>query len=214
MSIVEIPARDLARVLPFRAEDDLRYYLNGVYVEPYSDGCLLVATNGHWIAVMDSKGARADLARILSVSKPFDKAIREAVSSHSEAKVTVDTETSRAVLSAEYERYVEPGTTPFLDGKFPEWRKVIPPVEHLKPGLIAPLQTKYISYLQRSTTPDDHYPGVRFWHDSRDPEKTAVVARFNKCPEFIVAIMPVRDFGSMEWPTWMVPAQGAAAANS
>lgn len=39
MSIVQIPAGDLVRVLPFRSTDDVRYYLNGIYVEPY-EGCL------------------------------------------------------------------------------------------------------------------------------------------------------------------------------
>jgi hypothetical protein len=214
MSIVEIPACDLARVVPFRANEDVRFYLNGIRIEPYDGGCLLIATNGHWLAVMESKAARADTARILNVSKAFEKALREPMPH--DARVTVETETAHSVLIADgEERYVQPGV-PFVEGNYPEWRKVMPPSQHLKPGLVAPLQTKYVSQLHKAM-PNDHYPGVKFWHDERDPTKRAQVARFGKCPELVVLIMPINEFNEAGWPAWypkeaVEPA--AAAVNS
>jgi len=206
MSILEVPARDLLRVLPFRSTDDVRYYLNGILVEPAETGCMIVATNGHWLAAIHSEGAKVDERRILVMSEPFEKALRE-TSEFDNSKVTVEDVASRAVLTATFgERYIEPGA-PFIDGKFPQWRKVVPPIHHMKPGLIAALQSKYISSLHEAAG-RDRYSGLKFWHDERDPEKSQVIARYSGCPELIVVIMPLREFNakSCEWPTWFAPA--------
>lgn len=37
----------LERVTPFMAVNDIRYYLNGLFIDPVSDGICLVATDGH-----------------------------------------------------------------------------------------------------------------------------------------------------------------------
>lgn len=212
MAIVEVPAQDLARVLPFRSTDDVRYYLNGVLVEPIDGGgCMLVATNGHWIAMIHSQDASTDKSRILHVSPAMEEAVREAARD-SLAKATIESESSRIVLAGSYERYIEPGA-PFIEGKFPIWRKIIPPVEFLQPGLIAPLQSRYISALHKAAD-KDHYSGVKFWHDSRNPLKTSSVVRYSGCPDLIVLIMPLMRFEekSCEWPAWFAPLATADAS--
>ncbi|HCK4895383.1 TPA: hypothetical protein N0H42_000458 [Pseudomonas aeruginosa] len=46
-------AHYLAAVSLFMAHNDVRYYLNGISIEPASQGgVLLIATNGHHIGVM------------------------------------------------------------------------------------------------------------------------------------------------------------------
>ena len=46
-TVMSIPADDLKAVLPFKSNQDIRYYLNGVLVEKVeTGGCMLVATNG------------------------------------------------------------------------------------------------------------------------------------------------------------------------
>jgi hypothetical protein len=210
MSIVEIPVNDLLKVLPFRSFEDVRYYLNGIYVEPYDGGCLLAATNGHWLGVINSPAARADKPRILSMSKNFDKALREAAS----GTLSVEDEKARSVVSVgPNEHYIEAGN-PFIDGKYPEWRKVIPPLEHLKPGLMGALQSKYVSQLNKAAPREDSYTGLKFWHDARDPEKAAAVARYSSCPELVVLIMPLQQFSakSCEWPAWFSPVEQPVAA--
>jgi hypothetical protein len=53
---------------------------------------------------------------------------------------------------------------------------------------------------------------VKFWHDERDPMKKAQVARFGKCPELAVIIMPMTEFREAEWPAWFPQTEPEPAA--
>ena len=39
--LLKIDAEDLARVVPFAADNDVRYYLNGVQLEPHENGVIV-----------------------------------------------------------------------------------------------------------------------------------------------------------------------------
>lgn len=212
MSLLQVPVNDLVRVLPFRANNDVRFYLNGICVEPHDDGCLLAATNGHWLAVMHSKAARVDKRRILTMSNDFEKALKRASDKRHDASVLVSDEGAHAILTSmsEGELYVEPGKS-FIDGKFPEWRKVVPPIDKLAPGLVAPLQSKYISMLHKAST-TQMYNGIKFWHTADNPDQGAVLARYGECAELVVVIMPLREISIGEWPSWMSTPAAVAVA--
>jgi DNA polymerase-3 subunit beta len=52
-TLVKIEAKALAALHPFTAKKDVRYYLDGVYIEPGSNGgAVAVATDGHKILVV------------------------------------------------------------------------------------------------------------------------------------------------------------------
>jgi len=54
--MIQIETRALRFALAFAAKNDVRYYLNGVFIEPIQDGNLrLVGTNGHIMGVAISR---------------------------------------------------------------------------------------------------------------------------------------------------------------
>jgi len=201
--LVSVPADAFAAVLPFRAHEDVRYYLDGIMVEPCpTGGCMIVATEGHRLAVIHSPAARADRPRILTVSKGLEEALAYLPGRNSVRTVSVPNEGARVLLcdNAGDELYVQAGT-PFIDGKYPEWRKVMPPVECLKPGAPGALQSRYLSALWK-TCREERWGGVFFSHDSRNPDMGVTVVQFVKKPELIVLIMAMK-FDRFAWPQWM-----------
>lgn len=222
--IVEIPVADLLRVTPFKAHDDMRYYLDGVLVTPYQDHALLIATNGHWMAVYESPAAHVDKPRILALPKWFvnqvellergerldeedvewdeDDGPPPTIEPHT---LVVATETSHLTIlqSGVVEQLVKPGL-PFIDGKFPDWRKVLPDPAKLERGLYSPFAAEYFSALYRAVPDQREHPLFCYQcHDHSSPG----IFRFGGMPGLILALMPRRDADKEieGWPAWMTP---------
>jgi DNA polymerase III sliding clamp (beta) subunit (PCNA family) len=131
LGFLRLNARDLARVLPFRAHDDVRYYLNGISVEPLeTGGTILVATNGHMLAAVLSKESHATQKVIIDTPAALEAAVRKAAKSEL-SYVDLESEKSRLEVIdktgkrfAQQCSYVKPGRA-LVDGKYPEWRKII-----------------------------------------------------------------------------------------
>lgn len=213
-TMLEVPVRDLLAIAPFRAEMDVRYYLNGVFVEPIEGGgCLLVATDGHMLAAMRSKESRADKPRILNIDNRFERALREHGGLGEEKTIKVADEKSRAVVSSKIREYYIQPDKPFIDGKFPDWRKVLFPLDILKRGNPSTIASKYLATLQRALPKElrDRCSGVSFWYNDRETDGSAVVCRYDSFPELIVMIMPVREGPMAKWPDWY-PTKSAETA--
>ena len=104
------------------AQQDVRYYLNGILVEISSDKLKLVATDGHRLALSEFK-TKIDLnvdKQIIIPRKGVLELSRLLENTDSEAKIT---------LSQNHIR-VETDTLTFhsklIDGKFPDYKRVIP----------------------------------------------------------------------------------------
>lgn len=231
--LVSIPVADIRKVLPFISRGDVRYYLNGISVEPYNGGCLLVGTNGHVLGAVESKAARCDVARILNVSSPdFIAALKgieresepeywedddddDEVSSRAEFHndvLVIEAADGRAIIkdNLELERYILPGK-PFHDSKFVDWRKVMPAVDNLEPGLHSAISAHYLAYLKRVVSQVARETQVVFYHQKVDPEKASLV-RFDAMHDLIVLIMPMRRDHPVEgWPSWMQQTTETAA---
>lgn len=222
-NLVEIPVADLLRVTPFKGHDDIRYYLNGVLVTPYQDHALLVATNGHWMTVFESKAARVDKPRILDLPKWFVNQMQqvqrgERLDGDDEDSdwededapapvrgpktLTVASETSRLTIleSGAVEQLVKPGL-PFIDGKFPDWQKVIPDPAKLERGLFSAFAPNYFAELYKAV-PDQHEHPL-FCYQSRDGGPG--VFRFGGMPGLLAVLMPRKDDDKevKDWPAWM-----------
>lgn len=215
--IVRVPLADLLRVLPFKASDDVRYHLNGILVTPYEGHALLVATNGHWLAVYESAEARADKDRILELPDWFATQLRAGVDNHTadeeKDEISNITPASWLVVQDEKSRLVIAGANggdelvkpraPFSDGKFPDWRKVLPELSTLERGLFAPFAPRYLSRLHEAV-PDEREHAV-FCYQQRDNPAACAIFRFGNMPQFVVALMPRRDGDSepTPWPQWL-----------
>lgn len=204
MSLVEVPLADLIQVLPFRAEADVRYYLNGILISPYKDGALLVATNGHMLAAVESKESHTDVDRILDIPSDFARVIRDEAR-NSGRKLVIEDEKARSIITdvtGTREKFVKAGK-PFIDGKYPDWKPVVPKVEGLKPGLVSPLNAKYLAILKRALPNHMTHQGVWFWHQEKNPQDGAVVARMSSASNLIIVIMPMKHDVPASWPEWV-----------
>lgn len=226
--IITVPVADLLRVTPFKANADMRYYLNGVLVVPYEDHALLMATNGHWMAICESRDARADKERILELPNWFLEQVTQAERGGTEnddlesedspsysaipKTLVVTDEKSRLVIRERgNEILVKPGR-PFIDGKFPDCLKVLPDPASLEQGFFSPISVHYLATLGEAASELSTSHGISCYHQRNASEKTPVIFRFNRLPELIVALMPLRDDISHEWPKWTrKPAKEEAA---
>ena len=231
--IVSVPVADLLRVTPFKGHDDMRYYLNGVLVTPYQDHALLVATNGHWLGVYESEAARVDKPRILDLPKWFvnqmqkvergerlDDEVEDSDWDDEDVPaprprpqtLVVATETSHLTVR-EYvasESLVKPGSA-FIDGKFPDWQKVIPDPSELERGLFSAFAVNYFGQLNVAIPNDREYPIVCY--QKRGDDGSPGVFRFGDLP-MIVVLMPRRDDNKVPkaWPAWTVKEKKEQAA--
>jgi len=207
---LSIPAKDLMAVLPFRARQDIRYYLDGISIEPVeTGGCMIVATDGHLLGAIHSPNARASSKCIIRITKEMDKAIRE-LPGRNEVR-TVSLISGRLTLLDNEEVCVQPGQ-PFIDyDKYPDWRKILPPVEQIRAGAMGLLSAKYLAKLFRVT--DSQYPDIKFFHDCRNPEKSATIAQVGTVPGLVILIMPMYKDRPWAWPDWM-PREPPAAEST
>jgi len=104
------------------AQQDVRYYLNGILMELSADRLRLVATDGHRLALSDYSGSTgvSEERQIIIPRKAVLELARLLDSSDEPVK---------CVLSQNHLR-VETGqllfTTKLIDGKFPDYQRVIP----------------------------------------------------------------------------------------
>ena len=213
-SRVTVNAYLLAAAQRFAAVDDVRFYLNGVLVEPApdGDGVLLVATDGHRLAVLrDRTGSTDGLAVILPrVKRP---ALRRGAK-RPEVSVTY------ADGRASWSDGITVDGAAFIDGRFPDWRAILPRAEQLQSATATTvaLNTDYLADL--GAICDGYgasYHGARI--NVQDATRAAVCT-FGGGIEAVVVVMPLRleDAPTVvpEWVTVSTPAlveglQGAAA---
>lgn len=76
--IARVNPKYFAAINLFAAENDVRYYLCGVYIEPHPEkGAVIVATNGHIIGIIhDPEGFCAKPIIVGDITKPLISACR------------------------------------------------------------------------------------------------------------------------------------------
>jgi DNA polymerase-3 subunit beta len=105
------------------AQQDVRFYLNGLLLEVSDNKICTVATDGHRLAYCESE-QDVHPEKVLQVILPR-KGVTEL------AKVLEDNQDPVTIeLSSNHARIVHPSitfTTKLVDGKFPDYKRVIPP---------------------------------------------------------------------------------------
>lgn len=108
------------------AQQDVRYYLNGMLLEVTDKGLRSVATDGHRLALADMP-LEASLTDKLQIILPR-KGVVELTRLLGEAGETVQVSISRNHLRVELPQFVF--TSKLVDGKFPDYDRVIPKNNH------------------------------------------------------------------------------------
>jgi DNA polymerase-3 subunit beta len=104
------------------AHQDVRYYLNGLLLVVRKDRLRAVATDGHRLAMCESKGGM-DVSEEIQVIVPR-KAITELqrLLDTGEGEITLSFSTNHLQIALDGTRF----TTKLIDGRFPDYEKVIP----------------------------------------------------------------------------------------
>ena len=184
------------------ANNDLRYYLNGVLVTPREEGGVyLVATDGHRLmAVLDTTGS-IDKERIIRFPKSFVAKLPKIGSSQETATVTNDRIELKHALFLTSEKgeiiHAHIATEDIIvDGQFPDWRRVIKmdPESVVRPG---PINMRYLATALPAFASQTVGVGVRLYSMS-DADCTCV--RFDRHDYAVMVVMPMRDDrGDASW---------------
>jgi DNA polymerase-3 subunit beta len=185
---------DLLRaVLHLAAKGDVRYYLNGVFFEVSESRTLLVATDGHAMGVAISVNAGNTLAENLIIA-------REVIETALRAK------TPDVVLQKRDDGTWQLGSVSFtpVDGKYPEWRFVVPKqcsgeLQQFNPLILAKF-AKSRSELLRDKG-ESSGGRITLSHNG----KAAALVSIGQDDEFFGVIMPRRGDSELKAPpAWAI----------
>ena len=229
---LQISAKAFLQAAHFRAEDDIRYYLNGVNIVPRdAGGVYVIGCDGHVMGVVAVADAVAENLPaggvILRASPKLLLACRgpnpmrrgaDMFLCIEEDRVSVATELGMA--GTDFETFTQPGK-PWIEGKFPDWRRVLPDFTTLKRTVEDDFNGKLLAKFTQIKSPTSERWGaaIRLWQPGKD--RSIVVQRVD-IPEFVGILMPMRgadEFGNAkdierlakEWPKPAAPVEGGAA---
>lgn len=185
-----ISAKYLPLLGEFRApSDEVRYYLQGIYIEPHEDvGAYLVATDGHRFVVVHDEEAVIDDAMLVN---PTKLVIRE-----SKHATLADFDGKCVDLQGKDEQFILRSPAPLLDATFPDWRSLMPTDDIVcEPGSIDP---GLMAAISKAPFGD----GARSACIYTRQDKPCVV-RFPSLPEIFVLVMPMRYPAMRSNPEWI-----------
>lgn len=184
------------------SQEETRYYLNGVLVEPHPcGGVFLVSTDGHRMTVIHDESGHADAPAIIRLSKDALKACKVKKTRRcpsdirrltvSDNLATVET----APCNSEGEQYGDSviaatSTNAVIDGSFPDWRRVVPQLpENGEFAGTNSYNPKYIADFADMTSElgANHFRIVDVDHGS------PALILFSGVPHAFGILMPVRD---------------------
>jgi DNA polymerase-3 subunit beta len=149
------------------AQQDVRYFLNGMLLEVTSGHVRTVATDGHRLA-MCTVGAGTGIADRVQVIVPR-KGVLELSRLLAEGQGDVTLELGRNHLRASIDGYTL--TTKLVDGRFPDYEKVIP--RHGGNALVADREALKQAFQRASILSNEKYRGVRL---AFEPEQLTIQA--------------------------------------
>lgn len=138
--IVRINAIAVKLVYPFAAQNDVRYYLNGINIRPLADdSVMLVATDGHRYIVVRDPNGYAEREVIVR----FDK---DALKHAGNAKHTLDVMSNGSAMISDggaQALFIQPGNS-LIDADFPRIERVASTIGY-KEGISGAVNPSYLN---------------------------------------------------------------------
>lgn len=202
---LNIQARLVAAICEFKAKNDIRYYLNGVYVEPLPiGGAVIVATNGHAMGIWRDTSAIVERPAILRIGKQLREACAESADgflSLIDGRLTVTNEQKK-------ESYVQPNSEKdgaalgweIENAKYPDWKTVVP--DDCKTGPLGSFNAGYVKLVHKALriVNGDKFAGITL---RQSDESKCIFVTSGSQPNFAAVIMPMRDDGNGNYPAWI-----------
>lgn len=212
---LNLTARLVAAVAQFKATNDIRYYLNGVYVEPIpTGGAMIVATNGHALCIWRDLSGEVERPVILRISAKLQAACAGAETKRlqiiDDRLVVTDKLGAETHVQPHEFNKEKPGSWE-VHGKFPDWRKVIPEPEHgERVALRSALNAHYITMVDRAlsigTSADKWGCPITV---NQPTEYKGIIFLSEKATDFLAVIMPLRE-AIAPMPEWLPKLEAAA----
>jgi hypothetical protein len=186
-------------VQPFQSRDPTRFYLEGFYVQPGTDGgATIVATDGHTMAIFKDKAGTVKVPGIIKLSKTTLAACK---SYKTEIGRVLVVDGERASVYFNWNSEEDPGILvaaqdgAVIDGTFPDWRRVVPSL----PVKFGPA-TVNGSYLKRFERMSNHGKptAVSVFADNQAGPVIVLTER----EDFVGIVMPMRG-GRDSLPAWL-----------
>jgi len=127
------------------AEKDVRYYLQGVYLDTVAGK--VVATDGHRLFAANARGVKSNYPAVIIPNETIDAALKQFTGEYARGKslgavdVTVTVDESHIAIGTPTGSV----TGKALDGRFPEWRRVVPTPDAVGEHVPAVLNTQYLT---------------------------------------------------------------------
>jgi DNA polymerase III sliding clamp (beta) subunit (PCNA family) len=189
--IARVNAMAIKVAFPFMAQQDIRYYLNGINIRPLEDGtAMIVATDGHRYIVIRDQHGYAEREIIVSVKKDGLKSCN--------AKSTFDVMSNGSAMVNDevgQAQFIQPGNS-LIEADFPRIENVASAIGYTEgiSGAINP------AYLKDALTIGQHFGAIRFFTKDADSALVFVVSGLGDL-EVFGGIMKMREVFD-QLPTW------------
>lgn len=212
---IAITSKYIPVMAGFIAKGDIRYYLNALHVEPHPDGgILLVATDGHALAVIHDLEGKSNGTWLCKIPEKIIKACAKRgvrKSPFSTPKVLRLVGNAGYVLSVDdadpleiSQFHLETAYCEIVDGKFPEWKRVIP--QSFTPSKKIGVNIALLSRVEKAIKGSafSHGRGVEIFVNDVN---AGFIVRPASIQELLVLVMPMRvdDESSKALPNWLEP---------
>ena len=143
-------------VAPFMAIKDIRYYLNGAQIDLADGGLTVVATDGHRMGMIRRDLSHEGRASMLLPNDTINYLI--SLLADYSGEVTINTANNVAEFLVGDYRVV----SSLIDGKFPDWQRVIPTKTQ---DVVVPIRSAQEALKRAAIFSDEKYRGVRLDFD-------------------------------------------------
>lgn len=189
--LARVNALAIKIVHPFMAQNDIRYYLNGVNIRPLEDDTvMIVATDGHRYVIVRDQSGYAEREMVVAVHKDGLK--------HAVKESTFDVLSNGAAIFNDkggMPTFMQPGNA-LIDGKFPRIENIAS-VFGYREGISGAVNP---AYLNDALKIGQHFGDIRFFTRDGDSPLMFVVGGLGDL-EVFGGIMKVRD-SFEQLPSW------------
>ncbi len=166
MTLPQLELKQLIELTQFAmAQQDVRYYLNGLLLEIAPDYLRSVATDGHRLAAADlatKTPHEGDPRQIILPRKGVLELMRLLGSEEAEAAITIAKNAFRLTVGRSCI------TTKLIDGRFPDYERVIPKVEDSTKQVVVDRETLSGCLASASVLSSDKFRAVRLTLDNNE----------------------------------------------
>jgi hypothetical protein len=202
-----IRASYLRLALTTAAKSDIRYYLMGVCVEPRKEGgAYIVASDGQCLMVIIDEEATCDKEVILSVASGTRSKLPMvgSIGDTGLAKVSLSEFEGKPALRVTNAKGLDSHlqiSASTVDGKFPDWRRVIPDLSLLKPGCANGVNAHFVTRMLPALAGPSHRSiGLQPYQAEKD---AGVVWHLPAHSNVLFVVMPIKN-PEVDPDSWIV----------